>query len=1132
LGDIPIIYRKNYLMYRNCLFFIFLCLFIYPTLGQHSKEPAVISTDKQGRKILANTINIKLKPGVYDSIKCGKLNLQPELKNSLKQAGIREVKPLFPDIEVQPDHKRKFCSGIERLQRITYSSEYSTEEIIELLLRTGYVEYAEPVFVDEMLYIPNDPKAQPYIAPNDTSQYYLSRIKAYEAWDVHQGDTNTVIGIIDTGVRLSHEDLKDNIKYNWNDTIDGIDNDNDGYVDNFAGWDLGDGDNNPTASGSPHGTLVASISSATGDNGKGGIGTGFKCKFLPVKAAPTSAGGAIAYGYEGLVYAARQGCKVANLSWGGTGAYSQTNQDIINYVALEKDVLIVAAAGNTNREQDYYPASYDNVLSVAACDTAYSPSAGQMIEVRRLTYSTYVDICAHGINITMASNNADNAYTRDGGSSFSTPMVAGAAALVRSKYPHLSALQAAELLRVTADVMDTFPENLPYKGKMGKGRLNMYRALTDSISPAVRIAGYNYKGQHGTYTYSGDTANLSFKFINYLRPSSSDLEATLSCDAPFIQITDNKINIGSLNTLQTVDKYDDVFSIVIDEHAPNNETVKFRLDFLDPATNYMDYQYITLQINPDYRVIDTNQVTFTVAGNGRLCYSDKDNTRGKGMIFKNSSMIYETGLMIATDPNTVSDCVRSTPYTIDQDFEITKPVNFVRPVHSDEETLAEFQDLRETGTKVKIKQRTYAWNNSPDDTYIIVEYMLQNASGSTIDTLHTGLFTDWDINQYDYNRADYDYTDKIGYCYNTFLNGLYGGVAILTEDAPICFSMDNGNVAGTINPNDFGNGFSTLEKYTTLSRGIGRQQAGASGAGYDVSQVVGVSLYNLQADETRTIAFAYVAAKDLFDLKMSTRAARAKYLEIKKSPLPVVQQHYSFCNGEQATLTITPSNGTTFNFYKASEPDQLLHTGPDYTLYDLTASETLLVRTIDSLFESDPVEVHIQFHEGSKAAFSVLPDTIVDVNSWVYFIDQSSNATGRLWDFGNNITSNASIASHTYDTPGLFEVTLIAENAQGCNDTLTQTITVRVTTSVEGTEATMVHLYPNPVENHLTIDFSQVTSPSTISIVNILGEEVYAEYPDTQLKQIDLNLSGLSSGIYFLKIVSGNTTLTKKFTKQ
>ncbi|MBO9701090.1 MAG: S8 family serine peptidase [Sporocytophaga sp.] len=1118
-------------MYKNYLLFILLCLFFIQTNAQSKKENTGITTNKRGRKILQNTINIKLKPGVYDSVKSGKLNLQPELKKLLKQAQIEEVKPMFTNLDIQPAHKRKFCSGIERLHTIKYSSNSTIEEIIELLMKTGYVEYAEPVFVEELLYIPNDPKAQPYTTQNDTSQFYLSRIKAYEAWDIHKGDTNTVIGIIDTGVRPTHEDLKDNIKRNWNDPIDNIDNDQDGYIDNFMGWDLGDGDNDPTANGSPHGTEVSSLSSATGDNGKGGIGTGFKCKFLPIKASPSNAGGAIAYGYQGLVYAARQGCKVANLSWGGTGEYSQATQDIINYAALEKDVLVLAAAGNSGKEQDFYPASYDNVLSVASCDTIYSPSAGKLIETRKLTYSTNVDIIAQGINITIASNSGDNLYLRDGGSSFSTPIVAGAAALVRSKFPNLSAIQAAELIRVTADVMDTFPENLAFRGKMGKGRLNMFRALTDSISPAIRIANYTYKGLFGAYTYGGDTANLSIQFKNYLQPSSANLEVTMSCDASFVQIKDDKINIGAINTLQTIEKNDDVFSLIIDKDAPNNSLVKFRFDFKDPSTNYIDYQYITILINPDFRIVDTNRVNLTVAGNGRLGHSDKEMKRGEGMIFQGSSMIYESGLMIATDKNTVSDCVRTDQYNTDEDFEATKSISFVKPIHSNEETYAEYQDMSPIGTKVKVKQRTYAWKNTPNDSYVIIEYNIQNASGNTIDSLYTGLFTDWDINDYNYNRADYDYADSIGYCYNTFLNGLYGGVAILTKDKPVCFSMDNGNIAGTINPNDKVDGFTSQEKFTTLSKGIGRKQAGASGAGYDVSQVVGVSLYNIKNDESRTIAFAFIAAENLYDLKMSSRAARSKYHEIKKSPLPVVQSSYSFCKGEKTDITITPTNGNTFNFYKSPGPPNLLYTGSEYHIGNLAKTDTIFISNVDSLFESNLAKVALNFYESSRADFSVIPDTVVDINSRVYFVDQSSNSVNRLWDFGNGNTSNASLASYTYDSPGAHDVKLIAENKYGCNDTITKIITVRVATSINVSNEGLVNIYPNPVENNLTLNLSQLNSACTISIINMLGEEVFTEYMDTQVSNKEINTSNLTSGVYLLKIVSGNNTLTKKFNK-
>ncbi len=108
---------------------------------------------------------------------------------------------------------------------------------------------------------------------------------------------------------------------------------------------------------------------------------------------------------------------------------------------------------------------------------------------------------------------------------------------------------------------------------------------------------------------------------------------------------------------------------------------------------------------------------------------------------------------------------------------------------------------------------------------------------------------------------------------------------------------------------------------------------------------------------------------------------------------------------------------------------------------------------------------------------------------------------------------------------------LIAENTYGCNDTLIKTITVRVATSINASYEGLINIYPNPVENNLILNLSQLSSTCTISIVNILGEEVYRESLDTQISSKEVNTSNLTSGVYLLKIVSGNMTLTKKFNK-
>ncbi len=134
--------------------------------------------------------------------------------------------------------------------------------------------------------------------------------------------------MVDTGVQLDHEDLRENSYLNLLDPINQIDDDMDGLVDNYYGWDFADNDSDPTSDQNQHGNLVAGVSSARTNNGIGLAGTGFNAKFMPVKAF-SSQGNAFK-GYEAMVYAAENGCKVINLSWGAPNAKTKLGQERIN----------------------------------------------------------------------------------------------------------------------------------------------------------------------------------------------------------------------------------------------------------------------------------------------------------------------------------------------------------------------------------------------------------------------------------------------------------------------------------------------------------------------------------------------------------------------------------------------------------------------------------------------------------------------------------------------------------------------------------------------------------------------------------------------------------------------------------
>lgn len=1111
---------------KKALIFSFLLLNSVVAFNQNlNKENSNESlyTGHSTRKYKSQTFILKFSPEGKRLFKKqhGKIPLE-----GTSELGIQSVERMFPDMpqtynqRLSPDATR---FDLSRTYVVTYSAPIDVKTALSKLKRSNLIEYTEPYYLDETLIIPNDPYAQP-----DSLQWYLKRYKAYQAWDVCKGDTNTVVGVVDTGTRISHEDLIDHIKYDLAELygITGVDDDHDGYVDNYEGWDFGNNDNNPDATGDQHGTIVTSIAAATTNNNLGIAGTGFNCKYLPVKAASDAQGGSISYGYQGIYYAATHGVKVINTSWGGASGFSQTAQDVINYVVLGLDVVLVAAAGNSNKDELYYPASYDHVLSVAASDTVWSPSANQIVDTKAWfsTYNYDVDLCAQGRRVAGAYNNGG--YNIGPGSSFSSPQVAGAAALVRSYRPHLKAIQVMEQMRVTGDIVDTFPETIQYKEKYGR-RLNMYLALTDTLKPAVRALNITATNQFGNSVFSGDTANITLQFVNYLHPTTN-CKVTLSSPSPYIKMIDSVINLGVISTFDTVTNTTP-FKAYIKAVDSLNMEIPFRIQFDD--INYYDYQWLYQLINPSYITIDTNKIALTVASNGRNGYADTNDQIGKGLIFQDSSMLFESGLMIGLDSSTVSDCVRGNPaLTTDLDFKNIIPVHYFSSPYAPVATSAQFNDsssVKPIG--ITVTQNSYAWDSPGNTRYIIVEYKIINQTPQTFDSLYAGLFTDWDIMNASRNRADWDSASNTGYIYSIDANGLYGGVSLLTNTPVDYYALDNSSVGGNnINPND---GFTTQEKFETLSKGVFRKQAGTAPGGDDVSHVVGTAIVNFKPGETRKVAFAYIAGNNLSSITTSAVAAKNMYKSFNTGAIPIIAKQ-DFCLGDTVNVTLSPSNGTDFNFYKPQ--DALVKNGTNLTLNNVYQSDTVYVTNTDSLFESNPSMVVIHFLTPVSANFSMNQNPLdLASGSPESFTAQTTNIQQVFWSFGNGINSHTSDTSVYYQSTGDFPVTLTTTDTAGCKSQKTDTLMV-INSSITGinqpSATTLFRLYPVPASKLLTVEWNSGSHCSAIILINSIGQEILKQ-ENLKDNTTTINVTDLTRGVYFITLNLDNQTVTRSFIK-
>ena len=349
-------------------------------------------------------------------------------------------------------------------------------EIIAALERDPRVRYAERNVRFRISAEPDDPSFGELWGLDNSGQPVNggftgtpdADVDAPEAWDVTTGSSEVIVGVIDTGVDYSHPDLAANIWLNEGENCagcrnDGVDNDGNGYVDDWRGWDFLNDDNNPFDDNG-HGTHVAGTIGAAGDNGTGVTGVNWNVRIIPLKFLSANGSGDASDAVRALLYATAMGATVTNNSYGGDG-YSQAFADAIAAADAQGSVF-VAAAGNSFANNDAspsYPSSYElpNVISVAATDQNDA----------RAWFSNYgrrsVDLGAPGTNILSTQPGAAYAYLD--GTSMAAPHVAGAVALAKAAFPQATGVGLKALLFRTVDANSSLATRTATGGRLNLG---------------------------------------------------------------------------------------------------------------------------------------------------------------------------------------------------------------------------------------------------------------------------------------------------------------------------------------------------------------------------------------------------------------------------------------------------------------------------------------------------------------------------------------------------------------------------------------------------------------------------------------------------------------------------------------
>ncbi len=329
----------------------------------------------------------------------------------------------------------------------------SESGMIRALAVRSDVEFATYNYRIHALGDPNDPEYSNQWGLNNIGQLggtLDADIDAPEAWAIYSGSGNKTVAIIDTGVDLDHPDLQANI-------VAGYD---------FVNADASADDDNG------HGTHVAGIAAAVGNNNQGIAGVSWNAKIMPLKVLSASGSGGTFDLAEAIYFAADNGANVINMSLGASCSTPWPNVEAAVNYAQSKGVLLVAASGNANNAV-YCPAVIEGVMAVGATDNF--DARWQMSAFQGSNYGDALEVSAPGQSIY--STVKDGGYDYKTGTSMAGPHVAGLATLVWSFGPTLTNNQVSDLIRSTSDDLGAAGWD-PY---FGYGRINAWRAL-DAIS--------------------------------------------------------------------------------------------------------------------------------------------------------------------------------------------------------------------------------------------------------------------------------------------------------------------------------------------------------------------------------------------------------------------------------------------------------------------------------------------------------------------------------------------------------------------------------------------------------------------------------------------------------------------------
>ncbi len=887
----------------------------------YAQSPITAVANATSAKYVPNKLVIKFRANSdFGSawLRAGRTGEVPTLKRFV---GNHTTEPFVDDGLLQgvkrfvADHTEQdpkaFVEGITRICVVNVASTLDILGTARKLSSLRDVEYAEPMNQQTLTDKPNDP----FVG----SQGHLSLIHAFEAWDevkkFKKDSSAVIVAIVDTGIDYDHEDLAANMFTNAGEMgtdaqgrdkrSNGVDDDNNGKVDDWHGWDFigADGtmaDNDPKP-GHRHGTHVGGIAGAVTNNALGAAGVAGdvpRLRLLPIKISTDTPSRNVDKGFQAILYAASMGAHVINCSWSVTGS-ANAEHELVK-MALAMGSIITAAAGNDGTNEENYPASYPGVLSVASVDNFDYKSGFS-------NFHASVGIAAPGQSVFATF--PGNLYGADNGTSMSSPVVAGVAALVKMRFPSMTGEQIMAQLQATADNIDSL--NSDYIGLIGTGRVNAFNAVSITNAARMKLSRTAVQDASGNgFLESGESVEIILTVKNLLA-SVTNARAVITTptlsgqNAP--KITTPSIALGSFatNEERTITTR---LALTMPVNASENFSLPLVVSFVDGSGKILGNETITLLVNPSFKTVAANNITSTLNSTGSIGFNDYPaNKQGDGFSYRGSpNLLYEGALMIASGKDSLSNVARLNSRANDRDF-VSSTLLTVSMAQSGNilTATARFHDRNlNNQAGVSVEQTISQSTTTEAQDFIITSYAVTNTSNRDFSALYVGLYFDWDIgDDYDKNQTFFDDQCNCAIAQSKAdLTQPFIGMKLLTPQKVNFYALDNSNAPDSTIATE--NGFARSDKWKALSSGIGRKRSSIT----DIADVIGAGPMQLSRGQTTIVSFAILAGRSLEELRTIAQTAQyrgAPNLTVLPNPAnDVATFEYELSKEQNITLDV------------------------------------------------------------------------------------------------------------------------------------------------------------------------------------------------------------------------------------